>query len=71
MVDSTPPLHLGREAQDVCGERTLTCESCPPFQGQRMVHPDCTTFRFTIGPSGAERGYMAITGEWSKVMSDY
>lgn len=68
-LGSTSPLHLGRDPVDNCGQTTITCESCVPFQGQQLTYTENTTFSLTIGPSGGERGYMAITGMAYRVIA--
>lgn len=62
---SDPSLHLGRTPMDECGDTTLTCVSCPAYEGQRIVARSNTTFRAVIGPSGNERGYPSITGMYT------
>ena len=57
------PLHLGRTPQDTCGTTSLSCTTCPPYQGQRIIARDNATFRAVIGPSGSNRGYTSIAGE--------
>ena len=63
LAADTPPIHLGREAEDECGDTLLTCEACDPFEEQSLTRRENTTFRFTIGPAASQRGYTAITGE--------
>lgn len=58
-----PPLHLGRESEQDCAGG-LRCPNCPPFQETVM---DATgrneTFVANVGPTGNQRGYMAIASE--------
>ena len=56
------PIHLGREPQDQCVGVQFVCESCIPFENERIIAREDTTFQARIGPSGNERGYMGITG---------
>ena len=56
------PIHLGRTPDDEC-TTPITCTSCPPFEATSMELQENATLRVSIGPSGQERGYMAITGE--------
>ena len=60
-VGGDAPLHLGRASSSDCV--ALRCSSCPPYQNQKITAPSSQTFVARIGPSGDERGYMAITGE--------
>ena len=60
-VGGDAPLHLGRASSSDCV--SLRCSSCPPYQNQKITAPSSQTFVARIGPSGDERGYMAITGE--------
>jgi len=57
-----PPIHLGRTPQDQCTGIQLTCRGCQPFVNEQIVARNGATFLAQIGPSGNERGYMAITG---------
>ena len=57
-----PPIHLGRAPQDQCTGIQLACRACQPFVNERIVARNDATFLAQIGPSGNERGYMAITG---------
>ena len=67
-----PPLHLGRTPLDSCGTTPLSCATCPPYVGQRIIARDNTTFRAVIGPSGSNRGYTSIAGEiQTYTMSSY
>ena len=56
------PIHLGRAAQDQCSGVELVCGGCMPFENERIIARENTTFQARIGPSGNERGYMGITG---------
>ena len=71
MLQSTggdPPLNFGREPSRRCSG--LQCTSCTSaFKNQRLVAADDATFVARIGPSGAQRGYMGITGEWPLCLS--
>ena len=62
-VATTAPLFLGRPNENGCTQ-PIQCMSCDPFKETRLVFKSNTTFLVNIGPSGQERGYMAITGEW-------
>ena len=56
------PIHLGRAPEDQCNNTQLVCQSCMPFENERIIALEDTTFQARIGPSGNERGYMGITG---------
>ncbi|XP_064398268.1 protein Skeletor, isoforms B/C-like isoform X4 [Halichondria panicea] len=56
------PLHLGRTPLDSCGTTPISCTTCSPYVGQRIIARDNTTFRAVIGPSGNNRGYTSIAG---------
>ena len=61
-IATDDPIHLGREPQDQCVGVQFVCESCIPFENERIIALGDTTFQARIGPSGNERGYMGITG---------
>ena len=61
-IATDDPIHLGREPQDQCVGVQFVCESCIPFENERIIAREDTTFQARIGPSGNERGYMGITG---------
>lgn len=56
-----PPLALGRPPRHQCAG-FLQCMACDPFPGMSIVAPKGRSFNFKMGPSGLERGYVAITG---------
>ena len=59
------PVHLGRSPADECSTQ-LNCPDCPPFTEKVMdVSGGNATFIVNIGPTGSERGYMAIAGRLS------
>ena len=61
IIGDDAPLHLGRASSKSC--TPLSCFTCPPYQNQRITANSNATFIARIGPSGDQRGYMAITGE--------
>ncbi|KAL5467444.1 hypothetical protein EMCRGX_G031668 [Ephydatia muelleri] len=44
-------------------QTSLTCTACKPFGATKIVALENKTFVARIGPSGADRGYIAITGQ--------
>lgn len=63
-----PPIHLGREPLDECQNTPITCESCPPFAPMIPQPRDGLVYEARIGPSGSDRGYMALTGNYCGFM---
>ena len=60
-ADGDDPIHLGRSSSSDCA--ALTCSSCRAYKNQQITALTSTTFVARIGPSGNERGYIAITRE--------
>ena len=68
-----PPIRLGRLPVDECLV-PLSCgisEECEPFPNTIIEAFEDTTFIVSIGPSGLERGYTAITGNYIDLMHIY
>jgi len=61
-IANDDPIHLGRDPNNQCIGVQFVCENCIPFENERIIAREDTTFQARIGPSGNERGYMAITG---------
>ncbi|XP_064398528.1 protein Skeletor, isoforms B/C-like [Halichondria panicea] len=60
---SDPPIHFGRTPVNMC-PREVQCRQCSePFEAAVIEALEDTIFSVSIGPSGADRGYEAITGQ--------
>ena len=60
---SDPPIHFGRAPVNMCPHE-VQCRQCSePFEAAVIEALEDTTFSVSIGSSGADRGYEAITGE--------
>ncbi|XP_064398937.1 neurogenic locus notch homolog protein 3-like [Halichondria panicea] len=60
---SDPPIHFGRAPVNMCPHE-VQCRQCSePFEAAVIEALEDTTFSVSIGSSGADRGYEAITGQ--------
>lgn len=57
------PLHFGRDPLNECYQVPIVCELCDPFAATTLQSTEDHTFSVRIGPSGSDRGYMALTGK--------
>ena len=59
---SDPPIHFGRKPRNECGAPVQCGQCTETFEAAVIEALDDATFNVVIGPSGADRGYEAITG---------
>ncbi len=60
---SDPPIHFGTTPVNMCPREVQYRQCSEPFEAAVIEALESTVFPVSIGPSGADRGYEAITGE--------